>query len=68
MVYGREKSSAQDTADAAPTAQETARAGLSLSKEIPRARLLIQPHVSHFAMLQNPEQFNQAVLEFLGRE
>jgi pimeloyl-ACP methyl ester carboxylesterase len=29
------------------------------------ARLVIQPGVSHFAMLQNPAQFNDALMEFL---
>jgi pimeloyl-ACP methyl ester carboxylesterase len=37
-----------------------------ISRQIPNARLLIQPAVSHFAMLQNPTQFNQAVMEFLS--
>jgi pimeloyl-ACP methyl ester carboxylesterase len=32
---------------------------------IPGARLVIQPRVSHFAMLQNPAQFNEAITEFL---
>ncbi len=39
---------------------------IRLSREIAGARLIIQPNVSHFAMLQNPEQFNRAVVEFLG--
>jgi pimeloyl-ACP methyl ester carboxylesterase len=29
------------------------------------ARLVILTNVSHFAMLQNPVQFNQAIIEFL---
>jgi pimeloyl-ACP methyl ester carboxylesterase len=33
---------------------------------IPHARLLILPHVSHFAMLQDPDQFNQALAAFLA--
>jgi pimeloyl-ACP methyl ester carboxylesterase len=33
---------------------------------IPGARLAIQPDVSHFAMLQNPQQFNAALAEFLA--
>ena len=37
-----------------------------MAKAIPGAKLVILPGVSHFAFLQNPEQFNQAVLEFLG--
>jgi len=32
---------------------------------IPAARLVILPRVSHFAMLQNPAEFDAAVLEFL---
>ena len=36
-----------------------------ISAEIPGARLLILPDVSHFAMLQNPEQFNAALFKFL---
>jgi pimeloyl-ACP methyl ester carboxylesterase len=37
-----------------------------ISQQIPNSRLLIQPAVSHFAMLQNPTQFNQAIVEFLA--
>ncbi len=40
-------------------AQEIARA-------IPGARFVMLPDVSHFAMLQNPEQFNRALAEFLA--
>jgi len=36
-----------------------------MASTIPGARLVILPKVSHFAMLQNPPQFNRAVLEFL---
>jgi pimeloyl-ACP methyl ester carboxylesterase len=36
-----------------------------LAKLIRGARLMVQPGVSHFAMLQNPAQFNSAVVEFL---
>ena len=36
-----------------------------MAKTIPGARLLIQPGVSHFSFLQNPEQFNRDVLQFL---
>ena len=36
-----------------------------MAKEVPGARLLILPGVSHFAMLQNPAEFNAAVLGFL---
>lgn len=32
---------------------------------IPGAKLNILPGVSHFAMLQKPEEFNAAVLAFL---
>ena len=34
---------------------------------IPGAGELILPNVSHFAMLQDPEQFNDALLHFLSR-
>jgi pimeloyl-ACP methyl ester carboxylesterase len=37
-----------------------------LAKEVPGAKLLILPSVSHFAMLQNPAEFNAAVLKFLA--
>ncbi len=37
-----------------------------LSQQIPNAKLTIQPGVSHFAMLQNPTQFNRALVEFLS--
>ena len=33
---------------------------------IPNAGLLIQPGVSHFSMLQDPQQFNANVLHFSG--
>jgi pimeloyl-ACP methyl ester carboxylesterase len=33
---------------------------------IPGAGLLIQPGVSHFSMLQDPQQFNEDVLHFLA--
>jgi pimeloyl-ACP methyl ester carboxylesterase len=36
-----------------------------MASAIPKARLVILPKVSHFAMLQNPPEFNAAVLEFL---
>jgi pimeloyl-ACP methyl ester carboxylesterase len=36
-----------------------------MASEIPRAQLVIQHQVSHFAMLQNPSQFNKAVIDFL---
>jgi pimeloyl-ACP methyl ester carboxylesterase len=37
-----------------------------IASEIPSAQMMIQPGVSHFAMLQNPEQFNKAVIDFLA--
>jgi pimeloyl-ACP methyl ester carboxylesterase len=36
-----------------------------MAKEIPGARLLFQPDVSHFSFMQNPQQFNDDVLRFL---
>jgi pimeloyl-ACP methyl ester carboxylesterase len=36
-----------------------------MAKEIPNAGLLLQPEVSHFAFLQDPEQFTADVLHFL---
>ena len=36
-----------------------------LAVAIPHARLLLMPGVSHFAMLQNPLQFNAALIDFL---
>jgi pimeloyl-ACP methyl ester carboxylesterase len=36
--------------------------------QIPGARLLIQPAVSHFAMLQDAPQFNRVLMEFLTAE
>ncbi len=38
---------------------------VEMAKAIPGAKLVILPNVSHFAMLQDPQLFNQAVLEFL---
>jgi pimeloyl-ACP methyl ester carboxylesterase len=35
---------------------------------IPHAGLLILPNASHFAFLQDPDQFNFAILHFLGDE
>jgi pimeloyl-ACP methyl ester carboxylesterase len=37
-----------------------------LAKAIPGARLIILPNASHFAMLQQPAEFNAAMLGFLG--
>ena len=36
-----------------------------ISAEIPGAKLVFLPGMSHFAMLQNPDLFNQALIEFL---
>ncbi len=38
---------------------------VEMAKAIPGAKLVILPGVSHFAMLQDPKLFTQAVLEFL---
>ena len=38
-----------------------------LARSIPEAKLIILPGVSHFAMLQDPAQFNAAMLAFLER-
>jgi pimeloyl-ACP methyl ester carboxylesterase len=38
---------------------------LHMADHIPNAELLIQPGVSHFSFLQDPEQFNRDVLHFL---
>jgi pimeloyl-ACP methyl ester carboxylesterase len=38
-----------------------------MAASIPDAGLLIQPQVSHFSFLQDPEQFNDDLLRFLGR-
>jgi pimeloyl-ACP methyl ester carboxylesterase len=39
-----------------------------LARTIPGARLIILAGVSHFAPLQRPDQFNDAMLAFLGEE
>ena len=39
-----------------------------IAATIPHASLLILPNVSHFAFLQDPDQFNFAILHFLGDE
>jgi pimeloyl-ACP methyl ester carboxylesterase len=36
-----------------------------MSRQIPGARLVMLPRVSHFAMLQDPGEFNRALLDFL---
>jgi pimeloyl-ACP methyl ester carboxylesterase len=38
-----------------------------LARSIPHAEFIYLPGVSHFAPLQKPEQFNHAMLAFLGR-
>jgi pimeloyl-ACP methyl ester carboxylesterase len=38
-----------------------------LARSIPNAELVNLPGVSHFAPLQRPEQFNSAMLAFLGK-
>lgn len=38
-----------------------------LAQNIPGAEFVFLPGVSHFAPLQRPDQFNQAILEFLKR-
>lgn len=38
-----------------------------IAAQIPEARLVIIPNTSHFAMIQDPGAFGQAVLEFLER-
>lgn len=38
-----------------------------MAKSIPDAGLLLQPEVSHFSMLQAPEQFSDDILRFLAR-
>jgi pimeloyl-ACP methyl ester carboxylesterase len=38
-----------------------------MAANIPGAGLLIQPEVSHFSFLQDPERFSDDVLHFLGR-
>ncbi len=38
-----------------------------LARTIPSAELVMLPGVSHFAPLQRPDQFNQAMLAFLAR-
>jgi pimeloyl-ACP methyl ester carboxylesterase len=37
-----------------------------LTRSIPNASFVLLPQVSHFAPLQRPEQFNAAILKFLG--
>ena len=37
-----------------------------MAQAIPAGRFVLLPDVSHFAMLQNPEQFNRALADFLA--
>jgi pimeloyl-ACP methyl ester carboxylesterase len=37
-----------------------------MARSIPGAKLQFLPEVSHFAVLQKPDEFNRAVLEFLA--
>ncbi len=37
-----------------------------LARSIPGAQLIILPAASHFAMFQQPREFNDAMLGFLG--
>src|SRR5262249_24970703 len=39
-----------------------------MAREIPASGLLLQPCVSHFSFLQDPDQFNRDVMHFLERE
>lgn len=41
---------------------------ITMANTIPDAGLLIEPFVSHFSPLENPEQFNEDVLRFLAYE
>ncbi|HZM21722.1 MAG TPA: alpha/beta hydrolase, partial [Anaerolineales bacterium] len=38
-----------------------------LARSIPKAEFIYLPGVSHFAPLQRPDQFNSAMLTFLGK-
>ena len=38
----------------------------AMARQIPGARLVMLPKVSHFAMLQDPARFNDALLDFLA--
>jgi pimeloyl-ACP methyl ester carboxylesterase len=37
-----------------------------MSRQIAGAKLVILPQVSHFAMLQDPQGFNRAMIDFLA--
>jgi pimeloyl-ACP methyl ester carboxylesterase len=41
---------------------------LFIADNIPNAGLLLQPLVSHFSFLQDPEQFNEDILLFLRQQ
>jgi pimeloyl-ACP methyl ester carboxylesterase len=41
---------------------------IRMSREIPSARLEIQPEVSHFAMLQDPRKFNASLVKVLAEK
>lgn len=41
---------------------------VEMSQDIPGAKLVILMGLSHFAMLQDPKAFNEAVLDFLGEK
>lgn len=39
-----------------------------MAAKIPNAKLLLQPHVSHFSFIEDPEQVNRDLLYFLANE
>jgi pimeloyl-ACP methyl ester carboxylesterase len=39
----------------------------NIQRSIPNTEFIYLPDVSHFAPLQRPEQFNSAMLAFLGK-
>ena len=39
-----------------------------MAREIPNSGLLLQPEVSHFSMLQDPDQFTADIVRFLARK
>ena len=53
---------------ATTTRRSSARTPSTSPRPFPHAGLLILPNVSHFAFLQDPDQFNFAILHFLGDE
>jgi hypothetical protein len=46
--------------------EECAGDGKRMAANIPGSWLLLQPQVSHFSFLQDPEQFSSDVLHFLA--